>query len=1049
MTIFELITPISYWVLVILWSIILGLYLVRMRNISARGGSIAVLLTILALDAFRTLFESLYFGLYFNSKFGFLPEFIGTTLGHSQYLFIPKLINIIAGVVVFALLVRRWIPREVAQEQRLIKELAASEEHKKLAITSSNLATWDWDIETGALITNERFAGILGYGVEEFEPTLSSWENRIHPDDKPYVMKELNEHLEGKSPLFETEHRLSHKSDKWVWVHELGRVIERDPEGKPVRACGTLLDITARKLDEEERFRTAEMYQHLLNSLKAGVVVHAADGSVQLANPAACRILGLTEEQMRGKELISPSWSFLRVDSSIMPETDFPVSQILMTKKPVHDLVVGVNRPDTVDVAWVLADGFPAFDDAGDIQQVVITFVDFTKRKLAEEEEARLLLETGERVKELACMFGVADSIHKRVSLEQVFQEVLLLIPPGWHYPEITRGRIRLGEQEFVSQPFEETKWRLSSDIIVEGEPRGAVEVFYMEERPALDEGPFLKEERRLIDGISHALSEAIEHQQTSRRREEAEVRLLEAQKMEAIGQLAGGVAHDLNNILQAVTGYSEMAMADLDPDQDMHKHIGEVLKAGGRGAVLVRQLLAFSRRQVLEMSDIDLNDLVRNLVKMVERVVGEHIQLEVLAGHQLGIVRADPGQIEQILMNLCVNARDAMPTGGTITIETENVRVDDEYCKDHPWTKPGRYVLLSVADTGCGMDEKILANIFEPFFTTKDVGKGTGLGLSTVYGLVKQHKGMVHVYSEVDNGTVFKVYLPLIERMASAVGANIEGPAHGGTETILLAEDDTTVLELAKALLEQAGYTVLAASDGEVAVRIFETHGKQIDLALLDVMMPKLGGKAVYQKVCKDWPGVRFLFASGYSMNAIHTNFVLNEGMLLIQKPYRRDTLLHRVRAVLDGVDGTAAKAAGPFPDEHLKSPDSARILLIEDDKVTRDVLKIILENAGHKVTEAANGVEGCHYYRQEATDIVITDIVMPEKEGLETIRELRRDFPHVKIIAISGGCRGTAEKYLHLAESLGADIKLKKPILSAELLDATSRLLQTRKPS
>jgi len=560
-----------------------------------------------------------------------------------------------------------------------------------------------------------------------------------------------------------------------------------------------MLDITARKLSEEERWGTAELSQNLLNSLKSGVVVYARDGSVLLSNPAACIILDLTEEQIRGTELISPFWNFLNEDSSIMLEADYPVSQVLLTKKPVRDLVVGVNRPNIGDVAWVLADGFPTYDDAGEIEQVVVNFVDFTQRKLAEEEGARLLHDTGERVKELACMYGIAELIHKSISLEQIFQGVAMLIPPGWHYPEITRGRIRFDAQEFVSQPFEETKWRQNANIIVCGEPRGTVDVFYLEDRPALAEGPFLKEERQLIDGIARTLGEAIEHQETKKRSEKAENQLRHSQKMDAIGQLAGGVAHDLNNILQAVTGYSKMALHGLDSELEPHKNISEVLKAGGRGAALVRQLLAFSSRQVLEISDVDLNELIHNLMKMVERVIGEHIQLEVMPGHQLGIVNADPGQIEQILMNLCVNARDAMPDGGSIIIETENVLVDEEFCLTHLEAKPGRYVLLSISDTGCGMNEITLESIFEPFFTTKDIGKGTGLGLSTVYGLVKQHKGMVHVYSEIDKGTVVKVYLPLAERLARSVGATINGPVQGGTETILLAEDDATVLDLAK----------------------------------------------------------------------------------------------------------------------------------------------------------------------------------------------------------------------------------------------------------
>jgi len=370
---------------------------------------------------------------------------------------------------------------------------------------------------------------------------------------------------------------------------------------------------------------------------------------------------------------------------------------------------------------------------------------------------------------------------------------------------------------------------------------------------------------------------------------------------MEAIGQLTGGIAHDFNNLLQVINSGSDMALMDLDSEHPAYDTIKYVIKAGDRAATLVKQLLAFSRRQVLDMKDVNLNDVVASLMSMIRHVIGEHIKLSILPCHNLGIVRADPGQIEQILMNLCINAAYAMPEGGTITIETENVQIDKEYCQTHPWAEEGRYVLLSVTDSGCGIDAKTLTSIFEPFFTTKDVGEGSGLGLSTVFGLVKQHKGMVDVYSEIDKGTTFKIYIPMVGHLAFSTEVKIEGPAPGGTETILLAEDDEMVLDLGKAMLEHAGYTVLTATNGEEALHIFNLHAETINLALLDVMMPKLSGRAVFERISEGRPNLRFLFASGYSMNAIHTNFVLDKNLALIQKPYRRHELLRKVREVLD----------------------------------------------------------------------------------------------------------------------------------------------------
>jgi PAS domain S-box-containing protein len=382
--------------------------------------------------------------------------------------------------------------------------------------------------------------------------------------------------------------------------------------------------------------------------------------------------------------------------------------------------------------------------------------------------------------------------------------------------------------------------------------------------------------------------------------REKLEAKLRQAQKMEAVGQLAGGVAHDFNNLLHAILGYGAMALDEAGSDSPVRASIEEVLKASERAKTLVKQLLAFSRRQVLEMKDVELNGLIADLLKMLRRVIGEHITLDVLASRDLGVVRADRGQIEQILMNLCVNARDAMPDGGRINIETENVHIDEEFCEAHAWAKQGRYVLLSVTDTGCGMDEETLGNIFEPFFTTKGEGEGTGLGLATVYGLVKQHQGLVHVQSEVGQGTTFKIYLEAVERSASVERDEIEGRVPDGTETLLLAEDDKMVRALCQAFLENAGYTVLTACDGKEALRVFDEHADEIDLALLDVMMPELGGKAVYDHIRSARPAVRVLFSSGYSMDAIHTDFILDEGLALIQKPYRRVDLLREVRHAL-----------------------------------------------------------------------------------------------------------------------------------------------------
>jgi PAS domain S-box-containing protein len=396
-------------------------------------------------------------------------------------------------------------------------------------------------------------------------------------------------------------------------------------------------------------------------------------------------------------------------------------------------------------------------------------------------------------------------------------------------------------------------------------------------------------------------IQDITERKKDEQQREKLELQLRRSQRLETVGTLAGGIAHDFNNLLQVINGYTEMVIEELGPEQAVCASLVEVSKAGKRAARLVSQLLAFSRRQVLRPENLDMNEVIAHLLKMLGRLIGEHIRLDLVPGHRLGAVYADRGMMEQILINLCVNARDAMPNGGTLTIETENVAINGSYCEAHPWAKPGRYVLISVTDTGSGMDKETLERAFEPFFTTKAPGQGTGLGLATVYGIVQQHQGMIHAYSEPGSGTTFKVYLRIVERMASDVGPKIGHRAVGGTETILLAEDEEMVRDLASRILEKAGYRVLTAKDGEEAFVLFRENASQIDLLLLDVVMPKLGGRGVYEKARALKPDIPALFASGYTENAVHTNFVLKEGFRLIQKPFSGEDLLRAVREILD----------------------------------------------------------------------------------------------------------------------------------------------------
>ncbi|HYL62874.1 MAG TPA: ATP-binding protein [Candidatus Methylomirabilis sp.] len=386
----------------------------------------------------------------------------------------------------------------------------------------------------------------------------------------------------------------------------------------------------------------------------------------------------------------------------------------------------------------------------------------------------------------------------------------------------------------------------------------------------------------------------------TERKRLEEQLR--QSQKMEAIGQLAGGVAHDFNNLLTVIQGYTRLIL-DTSPSQAETRAYAEHIDSSAeRAAALTRHLLAFSRKQVLQPKVIDLNTLVTNLDKMLRRVIGEHIDMMTVAEPRLGAVKADPGQVEQVIMNLVVNARDAMSTGGKITVETANVELDENYAREHEGVQPGRYVMLAVSDTGVGMDAQTQARIFEPFFTTKELGHGTGLGLSTVYGIVKQSGGHIWVYSEKGRGTTFKVYFARVDAPAEALPlpATPSTPARG-RENILVVEDDDQLRELTRSVLAACGYSVSVAENGHAVAGICARRSEPIQLLLTDVVMPGVSGREVATWVSTRWPGVKVLYMSGYAPNSIVHHGVLDDGVFFLAKPFTPSTLAAKVREVLD----------------------------------------------------------------------------------------------------------------------------------------------------
>lgn len=392
---------------------------------------------------------------------------------------------------------------------------------------------------------------------------------------------------------------------------------------------------------------------------------------------------------------------------------------------------------------------------------------------------------------------------------------------------------------------------------------------------------------------------------------------LFHAQKMESIGELAGGIAHDFNNVLVAISGYAKLAMENETASARLKSYISEIQMGARRAENLTRQLLAFGRRQVLETALLDPNVLLRGLDSMLARLIPESIEIVFALDKDLLSVRGDAGQIEQVVVNLSVNARDAMPDGGTLTIATENIHIDADHALAHSWAEPGEYVLISVSDTGTGIAPEVRACLFEPFFTTKPEGEGTGLGLAVAFGIVQQHNGYIDVLTEIGRGTEFRIYLPAVaEKLVQAKPEREPRPAavaKGGTATVLLVEDDELVRRVSRRILKGAGYTVYEASEGQQALDVFDERGDEIDLVILDMVMPKMNGKEVYSSLRHCKPDLPVIFTSGYSADGIHENFVLDSGIEYLAKPYSMDVFLQRVHEVLAGHE---ARAQSPEAD-------------------------------------------------------------------------------------------------------------------------------------
>ena len=798
-----------------------------------------------------------------------------------------------------------------------------------ITIDASGLIT-DWNAQAGKMFGWSR-ADVLGRRLSE---TI------IPPRDREAHERGLR-HFLGTG-----ESHILNRRVEVLALHRDGHEFSVELAVSPARVgeayffSAFLRDITEQK-EAQTKLRDSEArYRSVVNALDEGVMLVDTQGVIRTGNISAERILGLSLDEMVGRSLCDTRWQTVHEDGSPFLSEEYPASITLRTGQPCSRVIMGVYKPDGVR-RWIAVNSRALMGSDHRTAAVVVSFTDITERKRTEDRlaaqyavtrvlsEARTLEEAvpkilqaiGENLEWDFSVFWRVDRANNVLRCLDQWQPPVLKADPftvvTWQsvfkQGEGLPGRIwASGKSTWVTDVTADPNFPRSEaaktagfhgafgfPVQVGGEIEGVIEVFSRQVREP--DADLLK----MVEDIALKIGQFGERARAEEALRQAEDQLRQSQKMEAVGRLAGGVAHDFNNLLTVIRGYSELLLGRLPVTDPIRKDMEEVKKAADRASGLTRQLLAFSRRQFVAPKVFEVNGLVANMDGMLRRLLGEDIiELCLELKPHVGSIRADPGQIEQVLMNLAVNARDAMPTGGRLTIETQTVTLAQGGVREVPGLDPGNYVRVSVRDTGLGMDEETQSHLFEPFFTTKAKGKGTGLGLSTVYGIVKQSGGSIIVESHPGKGTAFKIYFPCVEerpqRMEGAVNAS--DPARG-RETILLVEDEPSVRGLVFEALRINGYTVLEARHGIEALLTGTKHMGPIHLLLTDVVMPQMSGPEVADKLSTLRPDMKVLYMSGYPDHPVFAQGGLKKATAFLQKPFTPNVLVQKVREVLDTV--------------------------------------------------------------------------------------------------------------------------------------------------
>jgi PAS domain S-box-containing protein len=735
------------------------------------------------------------------------------------------------------------------------------------------------DLDGRILYASPSHGRALGYEPQELIGVNMA--DLIHVDDRPEATARLGDAL-GGTPSTASESRIRCKDGSWVLVEGIATPIHGE-DGEVTMLLATSRDVTARRRAEEALRAAERRYRSLVEQLPLVTYIDAldAESSNIYTSPQIEPLLGYTTAEWANDRELFVKTLHPEDRDRVLAEHAWTHA----TCEPLRTEYRLIARDGRV--VWLQDEAVVVRDDEGTPLFLQGYLLDITERKAAEQalaERENLLQTIIETEPECVKLIGTDGTLQEmnRAGLEMIEADSLEQVA-GRDVAELIAPEHRTAFRALTQKALAGGSGHLEFELIgLKGARR------WMETHAVPLRAP------------SGEVRAALSVTRDVTRRRQLEEQLTQAQKLEAVGRLAGGIAHDFNNLLTGILGYSDLLRAALPEDDPRRADADEVKKAAERAASLTQQLLAFSRRQVLQLRVVDLNRIVEEMDRMLRPLIGEDVELVMACAPHLGRVAADPGQIEQVIANLVVNARDAMPAGGRLVIETANVYVDEELAAGHPAEiRPGPHVVLSMTDTGVGMDTETQARAFEPFFTTKDVGKGTGLGLATVYGIVKQSGAAIWVYSEPGEGSSFRIYFPRVDdEVELSVEPPVSSASENGTETVLVVEDERLVRDLIAEELSRRGYSVLTALNGADALALAETHDGGIDVVVTDVIMPEMGGLELTQRLTALRPGIRVVYMSGYSERAVTDDV---GPWPLLQKPFSTGSLAGKIREVLD----------------------------------------------------------------------------------------------------------------------------------------------------